>query len=689
MAIFHMSFSNISAGKMRSAVASAAYRSGEYLFSDQEQKGYLYGRSILPEAFILVPENAPEWAKNRQRLWNEVEAVDHKANSRYAKEFNVALPVELSDEEQKQLLTTYVQKNFVDAGMVADVAIHRDHAGNPHAHVMLTNRPFNPDGTWGQKSKTEYILDDQGNKTYTKNGNLRQRKIWLVDWDKKEKITEWRHNWASAVNQVLEQKGLPDRISEKSYEEQGVNQQPTEHEGHTQFSHEKSDYNTTLKEKHRAQSVAQQAHQKGVAHRVFNALTENMSYREKHVVAQLGRELHTYVDLEHLDEKERLLQNWRQSVLLKHALGEDMTQQIVAIYAQKDALKNANALLDQIAQRAVKKLYPNLNQAALSVASQRELIKETNCEGRVFGAEEVLERIKDINFYLLERQVTTLIRRPYNSLRLLETQEERLNGELDRVLRFYGQSHKNLAQIAQGTLRQYREQDERVIYDGIKTLQQIGLEKRVITEQYDGVIGQVFPTAEPARLESHEKESLYNFILYYNPQLTPYEQTTITAMKAKMPPVFTTEEHQMGLAVLRGEVERASLKNAQLRRVLNHDGTKRLFLNESRGDRNLDQKLVDQAEQSFEKERKQADQLRKAQLPDYKAIRYRPFTPEQFAQTAFAEAVEAVLYETNRQEAQERQRRASLNQTERDMTKKQRQHTIRNEHEDPSSGLHM
>lgn len=162
MAIFHMSFSNISAGKGRSAIASAAYRSGEKLFDDKEGRHYFYARAVMPESFILTPKNAPEWASNREQLWNEVEKKDRKSNSRYAKEFNVALPVELSESEQKELLTKYVQENFVDQGMVADVAIHRDHQDNPHAHVMLTNRPFNPDGSWGLKAKTQYIKDENG-----------------------------------------------------------------------------------------------------------------------------------------------------------------------------------------------------------------------------------------------------------------------------------------------------------------------------------------------------------------------------------------------------------------------------------------------------------------------------------------------------------------------------------------------
>ena len=117
MAIFHMSFSNISAGKGRSVIASAAYRNGEKLFDNKEGRSYFYARSVIPESCILTPKNAPEWASDRQKLWNEVEKKDRKANSRYAKEFNVALPVELSEGEQKALLTKYVQENFVDQGI--------------------------------------------------------------------------------------------------------------------------------------------------------------------------------------------------------------------------------------------------------------------------------------------------------------------------------------------------------------------------------------------------------------------------------------------------------------------------------------------------------------------------------------------------------------------------------------------
>ncbi|MFW2823181.1 MobA/MobL family protein, partial [Levilactobacillus brevis] len=111
-----------------------------------------------------------------------------------------------------------------------------------------------PDGTWGIKSRKEYILDEKGNKTYTKSGYARNRKIWLTDWDKKEKITEWRHNWATAVNQVLEAKNLPDRISEKSYEEQGIDEVATQHEGINSQKENRQEFNQNVKQQRQAKA---------------------------------------------------------------------------------------------------------------------------------------------------------------------------------------------------------------------------------------------------------------------------------------------------------------------------------------------------------------------------------------------------------------------------------------------------
>ena len=138
-----------SRGKGQSAIASAAYRSGERLYSERYDKLSSYHhRDVLPEKMLLKPVHAPEWYLNRERLWNEVEKIEKAKNVQLAREFTVALPVELSKQQQGELLRHFVQEVFVDEGMLADIAIHRDDNKNPHAHVMLTMRPF-----WGPVRK--------------------------------------------------------------------------------------------------------------------------------------------------------------------------------------------------------------------------------------------------------------------------------------------------------------------------------------------------------------------------------------------------------------------------------------------------------------------------------------------------------------------------------------------------------
>src|SRR5699024_7486677 len=142
------------------------------------------------------------------------------------------LPIELSNDEQNDLAKNYVKENFVDEGMVADVSIHRDDINNPHFHVMLTVRPFDENGEWGKKQKKVYIYDDDGNKMKTEKGNIKSKTIKLTEWDSKERLNIWRENWAKMTNKYLENKGLTERISEKSYAEQGIEKQLTIHEGY-------------------------------------------------------------------------------------------------------------------------------------------------------------------------------------------------------------------------------------------------------------------------------------------------------------------------------------------------------------------------------------------------------------------------------------------------------------------------
>ena len=687
MAIFHMSFSNISAGKGRSAIASAAYRSGKKLFDQKEGRSYFYARSVMPESFILTPKNAPEWASDRERLWNEVERKDRRANSRYAKEFNVALPVELSEDEQKELLTKYVQENFVDEGMVADVAIHRDHPDNPHAHVMLTNRPFNPDGTWGLKSKRENILDENGNKTYTGNSRFpRSRKVWLVDWDKKEKINQWRHNWAVSVNQVLEQKNIPDRISEKSFIEQGIADTPMQHEGINSKRYERKEFNQQVKNYRKAKASYKNNQEKVINRGHLDSLSKHFSFNEKRVVKELSHELKTYISLESLDDKRRMLFNWKNSTLIKHAVGEDVTKQLLTINQQESSLEKADELLNKVVDRTTKKLYPELDFEQTTQAERRELIKETDSEQTVFKGSELNERLMNIRDDLLTRQLLTFTRRPYVGWKLLMQQEKEVRIELKYTLMIHDDSLESLEHVDQGLLEKYSPTEQQKITRAVKDLRTIMAVKQVIQTQYQEVLRRAFPNGDFNELPMIKQEQAYTAVMYYDPALKPCKVETIAQWQENPPRVFNTQEHQQGLAYLSGQLSLDQLDNHHLQRALKHDGTKQLFLGECKADPTVKNSQIEKIQKQLKEQQAKDDQYRKVNMGHYQPLNYKPVSPSYYLKTAFSNAIMTALYAHD--EDYERQKQArGLKETEWEMTKKQRQHQTRNRHED--GGMHL
>ncbi|MDI6076968.1 MobA/MobL family protein, partial [Streptococcus equi subsp. zooepidemicus] len=168
---------------------------------------------------------------NRSVLWNSVEKIEKSKNSQLAREIEIALPQELDREKQIELVREYVKENFVKVGMCADIALHDKNGTNPHAHILLTMRPFNEDTTWGAKSKKEYILDENGEKVKLKNGNYKTRKIDTVDWNEQEKAEQWRKAWSDITNKYLEENSIKEKVDHRSYERQGIEQIPTIHLG--------------------------------------------------------------------------------------------------------------------------------------------------------------------------------------------------------------------------------------------------------------------------------------------------------------------------------------------------------------------------------------------------------------------------------------------------------------------------
>ena len=237
MAIYSNNASICSGAKGGSAVASSAYQSADKLkdFQDGLTKDYGRKERVLTNG-ITKPDNAPDWCLDREQLWNEVQKVEG-VRGQYARKHHLALPRELSLEQQEQLVKEYCSA-FSAQGMVCDWAIHNDENNhNPHAHIMTTMRPFNKDGSWGQKSKNVAVKDKNGKPviegTYANGRKKYKHKcVKMTNWDSKKTLAKWREDWEKLTNDALEKAGSDARVSAKSYKDQGKDYLvPTEHLG--------------------------------------------------------------------------------------------------------------------------------------------------------------------------------------------------------------------------------------------------------------------------------------------------------------------------------------------------------------------------------------------------------------------------------------------------------------------------
>lgn len=203
MSIYHLHIQNISRGKGRSAVAAMAYRAGVNLWSAQERQSFDYTKKEgVVESRIVIPENAPDWAKDRQSLWNNVEMRENRVNSNYAKEIEFSLPKELPIEKQKELAHSMASDLVKKYGVVADYAIHNKDPNNPHVHLAVTTRPLDREG-WGGK---------------------------IRELDHRDFLMEVRETWAKKANHELERIGA-EKIDHRTLEAQGINREPTKHRG--------------------------------------------------------------------------------------------------------------------------------------------------------------------------------------------------------------------------------------------------------------------------------------------------------------------------------------------------------------------------------------------------------------------------------------------------------------------------
>jgi ATP-dependent exoDNAse (exonuclease V) alpha subunit len=491
MAIYHLEAKVISRGTGRSAVAAAAYMSCSAMLNDYDgiQHDYTRKQGLVWEQ-VFLPEHAPaEWA-DRAVLWNAVEESEKTKDSRLAREFVVALPVELGQEEWKSLLTEFIQEQFVSDGMCADVCIHDTDGHNPHAHIMLTVRPLDEQGKWQYKTEKEYLCVRNGEergftsdefKAAQHEGWERQypykvgkKKIYMTPsaadaqgleraskypkstkygrqnpisarWNSEEQLALWREAWADAVNHSLERQGREERIDHRSHTTRGLDEQPTIHEGVTARALERQGIvsdrcelnrqikadNALLRELKAQVKKLTQAIQNTVP-----ALAEAMeSLRAKMILFryQLRR-----IDLGKLQRSVRL-----EPLKTKVTRYTALVQQIKQVGGQRKNLlaeKKSGSKLNLLKQRDLSRRIAELTEDLEELRSEKAvLLQEFHC------ADEA--EISDI-----KKDITTL----ENDLKKLEQMEKKYTAELDDALVQYGSLRAQTAAVDPAELMEAR-----------------------------------------------------------------------------------------------------------------------------------------------------------------------------------------------------------------------------------------
>ena len=279
MAIYHLEAKIVSRGAGRSAVAAAAYLSCSRMLNEYDGVQHDYTRKQgLGWRQVFLPATAPAEWQDRENLWNAVEETETAKDSRLAREFVAALPIELSREEQIQLLQDFITEQFVADGMCADAAIHDPYppGHNPHAHILLTVRPLDEKGKWQYKTEKEYLCVKDGEERGFTAAEFKQaqadgwekqyqykvgkKKVYMTPsaaqaqgyervskypksikfgrqnpiterWNSDEQLVLWRAAWADVANRHLERTGHEERIDHRSHAERGLLERPTVHEG--------------------------------------------------------------------------------------------------------------------------------------------------------------------------------------------------------------------------------------------------------------------------------------------------------------------------------------------------------------------------------------------------------------------------------------------------------------------------
>ena len=469
MAIYHLEAKVISRGAGRSAVAAAAYMSCSQILNDYDGVQHDYTRKQgLVWQQIFLPEFAPaEWS-DRGTLWNAVEENEKTKDSRLAREFVVALPIEMGKAEWQNLLTEFIKDNFVADGMCADVCIHDTDGHNPHAHIMVTVRPLAENGQWQYKTEKEYLCIRDGEemgftgaefKQAQKEGWEKQyqykvgrKKEYMAPsaaeaagyerasktpkstrfgrqnpiaarWNSDEQLVLWRSAWADVTNRYLERVGAEARIDHRSHADRGILEQPTIHEGVTArameqqgFIADRCELNRQIKADNKLLRELRSVYEK-IAKAVKNtvpAIAEAMETLRRNMLIFRYQILHTKAN-------RRSIKNTLADVVPVLRQYSDLVGQIKTLSRERKGLldeKKATSALNILKQRELAKRIAKLSEDIEELRSEKAMILSSFDKTDDDGMKEVKKWVASME----------------SSLQRLEQTEAKYQAELDAAL---------------------------------------------------------------------------------------------------------------------------------------------------------------------------------------------------------------------------------------------------------------
>ena len=474
MAIYHLEAKVVGRGAGRSAVAASAYLSCSRLYNDYDgiQHDYTKKQGLVWQE-VFLPEYAPQEWQDREKLWNAVEEVETAKDSRLAREFVVALPIELSREQQIELLQDFIREQFVSDGMCADAAIHDTDGHNPHAHILLTVRPLDERGKWQYKTEKEYLCMRNGEergftaaefKSAQNDGWEKQypykvgkKKVYMTPsaaeaqeliradkhpkstrygrqnpiserWNSEEQLVSWRVAWADVTNRYLESAGREERIDHRSNAARGLDEIPTIHEGVTVQALERKGIVSDRCEMNRQI-------------RADNALLRELKAEIKKLAALVARTVPAIAEgLEKLRSRVMIF-----CYQLSHIRsGKAHIQKSLAVW--KPELERYTGLVQQIKEKskerktlvAEKKALPIYHvkrhkALAVRIAELTEDLEELRSEKALLVQK--FEYAEDAGAEEFRKDIATM----EAGLKKLEAQEQRYSAELDKALAEYAE----------------------------------------------------------------------------------------------------------------------------------------------------------------------------------------------------------------------------------------------------------